>query len=171
MVVLGLLALTAVPAEAAREEGRIQVRQEEGEQLLLYPVGQKSGSDFVLGKLYGGGLVRGADIHRPELARWLAEEAQGGLQPVSKDGYHWFADLTEGLYLLTQENAGEDGFAPILVSMPCNGAWQVAVFPRAGTVYTEPPRTGQHPAPILGAMGIVVFGILLGMCMDRIKRK
>ena len=85
MVVLGLLALTAVPAEAAREEGRIQVRQEEGEQLLLYPVGKKSGSDFVLGKLYGGGLVRGADIHRPELARWLAEAAQGGLQPVSKD--------------------------------------------------------------------------------------
>ncbi len=168
-------------AQAAEQTGSISVTVDYGDDqvhdvsVLLYKVGNRSGSDYVLTDVFGGGLVNSRDIQSPALAKWLAEIAEGKHSPriLDADGNAFFSHLTEGLYLLVQNEteAGLTPAEPFLVPMPCYGQWEVTALPKVRKILTESPQTGQHPAPIIGAMGLVLSGLALMICAEKFRKK
>ena len=142
--------------------------------MTLFYAGRFSEGGYRLADSFGGGFVRQEDIHSPELAKWLSEAAvwEGERKPLQEDGSAVFSQLPEGLYLLTQSKSAQ-GFcqtAPFLIPIPCNGMWEITALPKMQQIYTESPKTGQHPAPILGAMGLVLSGMGLVACWDKIRK-
>jgi len=179
-----LVLVLAVPANAV-EDGSIRVVLDVGDRAVtngavtLYRVGVPISGGYRLLEAFGGGVVREEDAFSPYLAQWLAQSAQNGTTLLlDADGCAEFSRLDDGLYLLTQTE-DMDGFyriEPFLVSIPYEGVWNLQANPKTqpiadGEVWQAPPATGQHPAPILGAMGLVVSGVGLFLCLGRKKRK
>ncbi len=127
------------------------------------------------------------DTQLPNQLRQLAQEKQipAHSSPI-QDGKAVFPDLTAGLYLVTQEDAGE-GFSPIspfLISLP---RWENEAYvydlvaqpkvapeplptepsqPTEPTEPTEPPgpelpQTGMlnWPVPVMAAAGLTLFAL------------
>lgn len=171
----------AIPAKAA-EEGSIRITLDVGElavtngAVTLYQVGLRSPDGYRLLEEFGGGMVKETDALSPHLAKWLAQtaEGEGTSRLLDVDGCVEFSRLEDGLYLVVQTE-DMDGFyriEPFLVTLPCEGARNVQANPKTRPIMaTEPPPTGQHPAPILGAMGLVISGVGLFLCLGRKKRK
>ena len=181
LLTAAVLAGLAVRTRAAEAAGSISVTLDYGdgqvheESLVLYRVGSAEGDAYRLTEAFGGGLIRKEDIQSQVLARWLAAEAAGdSIQRIlDADSNAYFSDLAEGLYLLVQEETapGCSGVNPFLIPMPCYGQWQVTALPKVQKLWVESPNTGQHPAPILGAMGLVLSGLGLILCAERFRRK
>ena len=168
----------AVPVQAA-QKGTIRVTMDYGftgpqAAVELQCVGEPAQGDYRLGEAFGGGIVRREDVHGPELAQWLAQRSgEGERLLLDADGNADFTDLDQGLYLLTQVEAPEGWSCadPVLVPMPLDGQWQVQARPKTAELLTESPRTGQHPAPLLGAMGLVLSGTGLYFCLEKLRKK
>ena len=175
-----LLPVMTLPAQGAEGQGSLSVtvghRGEScGGAVHLYRVGEEAEGGYRLTQECGGGFVKDEDVDSSMLAQWLAEaaEAEPTARILDADGNAFFSGLSRGLYLLVQTE-WEPGYSPVkpfLVPIPCWGAWDVAAFPKAGKILTEPPATGQHPAPIIGAMGMVVSGLALVLFAEKIRRK
>lgn len=180
MLAVLLLPVLCLPARAA-EEGSIQVILRSGETPLvggtvtLFRVGERAEDGYRIGDAFGGGFVRHEDALSPHLAQWLSQmEGEPGMTRIlDSDGSADFSHLEEGLYLLVQNGAVEDFFPimPFLMILPYEGQWNVQAYPYTQQVYTECPRTGQHPAPILGAVGMVVSSFGLAMCAEARRKK
>lgn len=182
-VILAALLLPALclSARAAEREGSIQVMLRSGETPLmggtvtLFWVGVPSEDGYRIVDAFGGGFVRHEDALSPQLAQWLAQmEGEPGMSRIlDADGSADFSHLEEGLYLLVQNGTVEDYFPimPFLMMLPYEGQWNVQAYPYTQQVYTECPRTGQHPGPFLGALGMVVSGVGLAVCIGPIRRK
>lgn len=181
LLAFALASAFGVDVRAAEGEGTISVtvEYEDGKvhdgELTLYHVGNPREGGYRLLDAYGGGLVMKEDIYSPMLAKWLAESAQGIRIPriLDADGNVCYSGLSEGLYLLVQ-NEPADGYEavePFLIPVPCYGQWNVTAIPKARMLLTEPPETGQHPAPIIGAMGLVISGLALVVCADKFRKK
>jgi len=176
-----VLAGLVIPAGAAQGEGTISVTLDYGDgqvhesALSLQQVGSRVDGGYRLYENYGGGVIRTEDIESAELAQWLAETAQGIQIPriLDADGNASYTGLGEGLYLLVQSETAEGDIpiAPFLIPMPCYGQWEVTAYPKVQQILTESPKTGQHPAPLIGAMGMVLSGLGLVMCADKFRRK
>ena len=82
-----------------------------------------------------------------------------------------FTGLEEGVYRVSQETAapGSYTFRPFLVSVPTDGRWDILRRPGA-ICDTEAPQTGDHPAPIIGAMGIGLSVAFLMVLVDKNNR-
>lgn len=175
-----LLPVLCLPARAAEMEGSIQVILRSGETPLaggtvsLYRVGSRAEDGYQIGDAFGGGFVRHEDALSPHLAQWLSQmDGEPGLTRIlDADGSASFSHLEEGLYLLVQNGSVEDFFPimPFLMILPYEGQWNVQAYPYTQQVYTECPRTGQHPAPLLGAVGMVASGFGLALCVGN-RRK
>lgn len=177
-----LLPCLCLPARAASGEGSIRVIVRSGGEpvsgcaVTLFRVGIPCEEGYRIVDSFGGGMVREADALSPHLAQWLAQmEGEPGLSRIlDADGCARFRGLEEGLYLLLQSGGSGDYFPiqPFLMKLPYEGQWDVDAYPFTQLLYTdtENPRTGQHPAPILGAIGMVISGIGLAICAGR-KRK
>lgn len=181
ILAVALLPGLQLPAQATDEKGSISVTVRHsgatgcGGAVALYRVGDRAEGGFRLTQDCGGGYIKGEDIHSPMLAQWLTEAVEQEPVPriLDADGNAFFSGLSGGLYLLTQTE-WDNGFSPVkpfLVPLPCNGQWEVAAFPKAGMILTEPPATGQHPAPIIGAMGMVGSGLALILLAEKFRRK
>lgn len=176
-----LLPYLGMQAAAAEETGSIRVTlQKEGEAVpggtvTLHRVGQRVSEGYRIVEAFGGGIVREEDAMSPHLAQWLVElEGDAGItEAVDSDGSVEFSRLEEGLYLLVQTETDEDfqAIRPFLVTLPYEGQWNIQAYPKTQKIVTESPPTGQHPAPILGAMGMVVAGVGLVLCADGKRRK
>lgn len=166
---------------AAAEMGSIRVTlQKDGEAVpggtvVLHRAGQRVSDGYRIVDAFGGGIVREEDAMSPHLAKWLVELGgdMGTAQAVDAGGSVEFTGLEEGLYLLVQTESGGDfqTVRPFLVTLPYEGQWNIQAYPKAQKIVTEPPATGQHPAPLLGAMGMVVAGVGLVLCVDGKRRK
>lgn len=175
-----LLPYLGAQAAAAEETGSIRVTLQNGEQpvaggeVMLYQVGVRLSEGYRLEEAFGGGMVREEDALSPYLAQWLAElDVQGGMPRIlDADGSAAFSRLEQGLYLLVQ-TATEDEFyiRPFLIALPCEGEWNVELYPELLQIAAQSPPTGQHPAPIIAAMGMVLSGVGLVLCADRRRRK
>lgn len=176
-----LLTGGALQAQAAEQTGIIRVNMNHGATsateaaVSLYHIGYPSQEGYRLSDSFGGGLIRREDIEFSDLAQWLSENVtwEGENQYLQEDGTAEFTDLREGLYLLVQTETVH-GFlqaAPFLVPIPCNGMWEVTALPKMQELVTESPQTGQHPAPIIGAMGLVLSGMGLVVCLEKIRKK
>jgi len=170
----------AVQAKAAENPGSIRVVMDGGERTVssvavaLYHVGEPAEDGYSITESCGGGFVKGYDAQSPELAYWLAEQIveTGWEKELNVDGTVVFEGLQEGLYLLVQTRS-EDGFLPaepFLIPVPCTGEWEVTAYPKTQKLHTEAPKTGQHPAPVLGAMGMVLAGMGLAACVEKIRK-
>lgn len=182
-IVMGLLLVPVLclNVRAAEGSGSIQLVVKSGDEPLvggtvtLYRVGVPSEDGYQIVDSFGGGFVRHEDALSPHLAQWLSQmEGEPGMTRIlDADGSASFSHLGEGLYLLVQNGTVEDFFPimPFLMVLPYEGQWNVQAYPFAQQVYTECPRTGQHPGPFLGALGMVVSGIGLAVCIGPIRRR
>ena len=179
MVILMVMLLPwLVPEARAAQTGSIRVTvKEEGRSgdgtVILFWVGDRVEDGYRIKEAFGGGLVRMSDALSPHLARWLAEieGGEGTARLLDADGNALFSDLEEGLYLLVQAEEGERPIQPFLVTGPYAGQWNVYAYPNTWRITTEPPATGQHPAPILGALGMVLTSVGLVLCVKGKQRK
>lgn len=170
-----------LPVEAAEDRGRILIALDYGDTpvnrgtVVLHYVAEPAGEDYRLTEILGGGIVKKEDALSAELAQWLGERTgqSGTAQFLDADGSTEFSGLEEGLYLLTQTEAPE-GYAcvqPFLIPIPMNGQWEVLAYPKNTVLLTESPKTGQHPAPLLGAMGLILSGTGLYFCLEKLRKK
>lgn len=178
----GVLALgLSLPAQAAQEGGSISLSLDMGElpalngAITLYQVGVPAGEGYRIVENFGSGFVCAEDALSQELALWLADGAGdfGWTVNLDVEGDVTFSGLTDGLYLLLQTER-TDGFHPIapqLVTIPCSGAYQVHLNPATNPIIWENPQTGQPIAPLLGAMGMVLSGVGLYLCLDKKRKK
>ena len=175
-VLLG--AVLAMPVRAA-QRGTLRVTLDYGETgaraaVALQFVAEEAQGDYRLTEDFGGGILRGEDVHSPELARWLAGMApEGTRQILDADGSAEFTDLGEGLYLLTQTEAPEGWLPadPVLIPMPLAGQWEIQAYPKTAELFTPSPQTGQQAWPMLGAMGLVLSGTGLYFCLEKLRKK
>ena len=168
--VLIMIAL-GVPTRAAETLGTIAVSIDSGimdvtaRRLLLYRVGEETAEGYQITEEFGGGLIFREDALSPHLASMLAESpgSSGAFRMVDADNTCCFTYVEPGLYLLMEE--GDDPLIlPCMTSIPCNDSYEVRVSPSVKYTAPENPHTGQHPAPILGAVGMVASGIGLAIC-------
>ena len=176
---LVLVAGIRIPVTAA-QYGSIQVFMDYGEpvsggEIALYPVARPIDGGYRLEQAYGGGVIRQNEANSAELAQWLSERTPGEGKRCVPDaqGYGTFRGLSEGLYLLIQTSAptGWACVSPFLVSIPMDGQWEILARPKQAQLMTESPKTGQHPAPIYASMGLVLSGIGVCMCVDKLRKK
>lgn len=178
----GVLLGGAAQRTAASETGAIRVVLGNGRATVssgavtLYQAGEPVSGGYRLGADFGGGSVKQEDIGSAALAQWLAEQADsdGTVRLLDADGSAEFSRLEAGLYLIVQSEAIEGYYPmkPFLVALPDGEQWHVEAAPKTEELPTEPPPTGQHPAPILAAMGLIASGLgLLSLADRRNKRK
>lgn len=176
-----LLTGLRLPAEAQEKTGSVHVKLDYGDMVvregavMLCPVATPLDGCYRLMDIYGGGVIRREDACSPEVALWLAEQMpkESISRLLDADGSTYFSDLEEGLYLLVQTRAPE-GYAcalPFLVPIPLDGQWNVYANPKTAQLITESPQTGEHPAPLIGAMGLVLSGMGLYVCGERILKR
>ena len=117
-------------------------------------------------------MIRGEDIQAPELAQWLMEAAaaKGRKRMLDADGCADFSNLEQGLYLIAPEDSGETVFSPFLVQLPMAGSWEVLAKPKARELLTQSPKTGDHPAPVFSAMGLILSGMGLTVCVEKLRK-
>ena len=165
---------------AADSGGRIHLCFDYGETVtegtvILCRVAEPLEENYRLADWLGGGVIRQEDANAPELAQWLAERAgeSGEMRFLDADGCAEYQDLDGGLYLLIQTEApGKfECCNPFLIPMPLNGSWEVHAQPKTAQVLTESPRTAQRPAPLFGAMGLVLSGSGLCVCLEKLRKK
>ena len=175
------LLMAAPSAVAAENRGSIQIRLDAGDlavtngAVTLYQVGITTEEGYRITEGFGGGIVRQEDADSGNLAQWLAESAgeTGITMLLDADGNAVFSNLEEGLYMLVQTER-MDGFYPILpmlLTVPCDGRWDVQEYRNPVPVITEIPKTGQTPAPYFGVLGMILSGSGLILCWKSQKNR
>lgn len=180
-LVLLLLPGLCLGVKASGRLGSIQVtvrsggKPVSGSTVTLFRVGAPMEGGYRIVDAFGGGMVHQEDALSPQLAQWLAQQEgePGMVRILDADGAAVFSRLEEGLYLLIQNHTPEDVFPiiPFLMVLPYEGQWDVEAHPYTQQVFTDLPRTGQHPGPFIGAAGMVASGIGLALCVGRRRRK
>ena len=176
-VMIGL----GLPAQAAEGRGEIRVTLDFGDgevhdsSVILCRVAVPEEDNFRLLDSYGGGLVKWEDAVSDAMAVWLAETAAEieKSRILDADGSACFTGLQEGLYLLIQsENTpGLDPFKPILIPLPSGSQWDLVVWPQQRRILAQYPQTGQMSSPLAAAMVMVICGMGLLLCLEKIRRK
>ena len=113
------------------------------------------------------------DLQSKEWIDWLAQHTEGKRRSivVQSESGAVFENLEAGIYLVEQSGSSEAHmpFASFLQRIPENGYWNLTVRP--SLIYDgEPPKTGDRPAPIIGAMGIGLSAAILIALADSRKR-
>lgn len=172
-----LLLLWAVPGRCFAEEGsmRISLGQEgqvtRGGSVTIYRAGTPISGGYRLTEAFGGGVVAQEDVYSVALAAWLAEQAEfGGTELLlDADGYADFNGLSEGLYLLVQEQAtpGYYPMAPFLVELPYQGQWDIQANPKSEPLPEVIPQTGQSPLPVLACLAMVYSGLAVALLVRK----
>lgn len=174
LLALPVLTLTAVAEE---ETGglRVTIPGEGSCTVTLYYVAEQVGEDYRITEAFGGGMVRGEDALSPHLANLLLSlrgEA-GDAQRTDGENSVEYPYLPRGLYLVAQSEAesGASAIVPFLMPIPFQGQWYVHAYPEPQRLILESPKTGDHPGPILGAIGMVASSLGLSICAARRRKR
>ena len=178
LAVVVLMGMVLVLPVRAAQRGMLQVTLDYGDSaaraaVALQYVAEETQGDYRLTEAFGGGIIRRADVHSPDLARWLYLKAgEGTVRILDADCSALFTDLEAGLYLLTQTEVPEGWFPaePVLIPIPLDGQWEVLANPKTAQLLTPSPQTGQHAWPMLGAMGLVLSGTGLYFCLEKLRK-
>lgn len=166
-----------LPAKA-KMHGSIQVKPQWGGELI-------SGGNVSIYRI-GNKLETGCHI-TDGLANWVVSEEEIRAKDFWKE-FQWnlqpeqtspvlditgavFEDLQEGIYLVKQQEPPEGfaAFLPFLICIPEGVCWDIAEGPKMMRL-TESPETGDHPAPIIGAMGLGFSVAVLMVLVDERKK-
>lgn len=154
---------------------RVSLGREEtvtqGGSVTIYQVGTPISGGYRLQEAFGGGIVALEDVYSVALANWLAEQAESGGRELllDADGCADFTGLTEGLYLLVQEQTvpGYYPMAPFLVELPYEGEWDIQANPKEQRLGEPSPQTGQSPLPIMACGGLLLSGLAIAILVRR----
>lgn len=134
-----------------------------GAEIKLYHAGIPTQTGYRLTEAFGGGMITQLDVYSPELAAWLSQGASGGAQQTTdEEGQAAFRQLEEGLYLVTQESAGNGCglFAPFLVVIPWDGdQWDITLEPKMDREIIISPETGDPGTVDHGILFMVLSGL------------
>lgn len=169
-VLLALVLVLGMPLRClAAETGsmRVALGQEgqvtQGGSVTIYRVGTPISGGYRLSEAFGGGVVAWEDVYSVSLAAWLAELAEfGGTELLlDADGYADFTGLSQGLYLLVQEQItpGYYPMAPFVVELPYEGQWDIQANPKHEPLPEVNPRTGQSLLPVLACLSLPFSGL------------
>lgn len=168
----------ALPVRA-EQVGSIQVvptwggEQVIGGEVSICCVGQKTEEGVLFTDGLANWTVSGEDMLSVSWLTWLSERTRGMeiCQPVVEGRGAEFTGLAEGIYLVQQHQPAEGfaGFQPFLRSIPENGNWNISIEPHLVSI-VESPQTGDHPAPIIGAMGLGLSAAILMVLVDDRKK-
>lgn len=143
----------------------------EGGSVTIYQVGLPISGGYRLHESFGGGVVALEDVYSVALANWLAEQADSGGTELllDADGNADFSGLTEGLYLLVQEEQipGYYPVAPFLVELPYEGEWDIQANPKEQRLGDPSPKTGQSPLPVAACGGLMLSGLAIAILVRR----
>ena len=118
-------------------------------------------------------LVEEKEVFSRSVVDWILPKvnSEGISVPVQEVSGAEFTGLEEGLYLVKQVETAEgfSAFSPFLVSVPEGDSWEVTARPKAINA-GEAPKTGDHPAPIIGAMGLGLSAAILMVLADERKK-
>ena len=175
----GVLAATGMPARAAERRGSLNVLPVWCETVIyggcvtVYPVGKPVSGGYVLTDGLADWVVWEEEIDSDFVLSWALEKHQtsGMTKQVVPGEGAFFPELNTGLYLVSQTKAAESysAFSPFLVSIPCEDVWDLTAKPSVISL-GESPRTGDQPAPIVGAMGISFSVAMLMVLVDKHKK-
>lgn len=175
LVLMWALALPSLAAETGSM--RISLGQEgevtQGGSITIYRVGTAISGGYRLSEAYGGGVVAWEDVYSVALAAWLAELAEyGGTELLlDADGYADFTGLTEGLYLLVQEQPAPGYYpvAPFVVELPYEGQWDIQANPLQEPLPEVNPKTGGSLLPVFACFLMVYSGLGIGVLVRKRK--
>lgn len=178
--VLGLVFCLSPVAQAA-QTGVIRIMPRHtgesisGGTVSIMHVGRKTEDGYLIQGKTGNWLIAADEVFFPETATWVKKHAKGTeiTQKAASSGGFVFDNLKEGLYLVTQPEAapGYIPFSPFLIELPVGSeVWEAEAFPKVEELLPENPKTGDHPAPIIAAMGLVFSFFALLVIGDK-RRK
>ena len=173
---VGLAMGILLPAEAA-SNGEISIvprNKEEaisGGSVTVSRVGIASGTDYQITGKTGNWFIAADELFLPETVTWIRKHAKAKeiTQEANEEGVFRFSGLGEGLYLVTQNKAQEAyaPFQPFLVELPVGGeVWKAEAYPQVHPISSENPKTADHPAPIIAAMGLALSASVLFLLVD-----
>lgn len=137
----------------------------------LRKVGSAAAEGFRLTDGLANWTVKEEEGNSRSVLNWLAANtARGSIAEIAETGAV-FAGVEEGIYLVMQPEPPEgcNAFPSFLVQMPEGENWNAVVRPKL-TRYGDNPRTGDHPAPIIGAMGLGFCAVAVMVLVEE-KRK
>ena len=141
-----------------------------GGMVSVCPVGQKSEEGILLSDTLAQWQVQEPDLADTAWASWLAQKELGEkkIRRVEETGAY-FEGLPAGIYLVQQEDTGEFVFEPFFLAVPEGVNWDVYRAPELIS-RGESPRTGDRPAPLVGAMGIGLSVAFLMVFVDEHRK-
>ena len=177
---VGLAAAMVLPTEAA-SNGEIRITpHREGEivsggTVTICRVGTMSEAEYRITGKTGNWIIAADELFFPETVTWIRKHAKGEEITLNSEtsGVFRFSNLEAGLYLVTQKEAATDfaPFQPFLVELPVGDEiWEAEVYPEVKKLSSGNPKTADHPAPIIAAMGLVLSVSALLLLGDK-RRK
>lgn len=179
---VGLLMTLTVPALAAEAEGVIRITPHRageiviGGEITLYYVGVRMEEEYYIWGRFLNWKIKAEEVYDPDTAREIrkmGDIGEGVSKRVGKSGTVTFTGLEQGLYLVVQTEAapGHTSFQPFLLELPLGGqVWEAEAYPKVESEGSDNPQTGDHPAPIISAMTLVLSVSLLLILSDKRKR-
>lgn len=168
-----------LPVEASEQRGTVRICPHwcgtivPGGTVTISRIGRKTARGVLLTDGLANWIVAEEDLLDVDGMDWLVERFGDSewSSLVDEERGAFFDDLKEGVYLVRQTEASSDfrEFAPFVVSIPEKNSWNILRSPQL--VYTgESPRTGDRPAPIIGAMGVGLSVAFLIVLADEKRR-
>lgn len=174
-----LASVMGTQVKAAEQTGSVQViptwcgKPISGGTVSLSRVGEKVLEGYQLTDGLANWIVEEGDELSETWLNWLLQGTEESVTsgPVQDQVGAVFCGLEEGVYLVRQLEAAPDyaAFEPFLLSVPEGNAWDIIREPKIQYV-GESPKTGDHPAPIIGAMGLGFSVAVLMVLADQHKK-
>ena len=178
---VGLAGILTMPAAAFEELGQIRIQQTcagepvSGGTVSIRHVGTAMEDGYLIFGKTQNWIIAADEMFFPETALLVRKHTknQDITVPADDFGVATFADLPEGVYLVTQTEAPEGyaPFAPFLIEIPIDGnIWQAEACPNLEPLVSDNPQTGDHPAPIIAAMTLVLSIFAVFTLSDKYKK-
>lgn len=166
-------------ADAAQQTGTIRIspqwcgRPVAGGAASICLIGGKDEEGYYLTDGLADWRVGEQELNSGEWIDWLSQRQTENMQtvPVTEDSGGVFENLQEGIYLVRQTAAPKQfkGFEPFFLMIPEGENWEVFRAPKLVSI-GESPKTGDRPAPLVGAMGIGLSVAFLMVLVDEHKK-
>lgn len=166
-------------AEAAQNRGTIRITPQwcgfpvMGGTVSLRCVGTVTEEGFYLTDGLADWSVSEEELDSGLWVSWISEKHSGKQFISGIDGENGavFTSLEEGIYLAEQVawDPQYQPFEPFFLIVPEGENWDVCRTPDV-VGNGESPKTGDHPAPIIGAMGIGLSVACLMVLVDKYNR-
>ena len=166
-------------AKADTRTGSVQVVPEWcgqeviGGTVVIKRVGEKTEDGYILTDGLANWTIEETELVSDNWVQWLCQMETGRevACTVKEETGAVFTQLLEGVYLVRQLDPDWQlpSFKPFFLTIPEGENWDVYRAPKA-IYHGESPKTGDHPAPIIGAMGIGLSVAVLMVLVDGRKK-